>query len=241
MAVKIQFRRDTAANWESTNPILSQGELGLDLTNEKFKIGNGSDNWQTLEYAFFADIATQAEAEAGTATDVLMTPQRTAQAIAEFAPPIDVSTEFSAGVVETRNSDEISFWQGSQAQYDALTQTYVESGSPIADGDRSLGFVPITKSQLSVYWGDFQNFESPAFIYVDGSPQSGVVETYNDANKKLTLTYSDQSIFTVEIYLQGATEKTPGTATITTDVNTYLTNFEVTLKPNPDTIHLITE
>ena len=50
MAVKIQFRRDTAANWQSVNPILSQGELGLDTTNNRFKMGNGSTAWNDLDY-----------------------------------------------------------------------------------------------------------------------------------------------------------------------------------------------
>ena len=50
MAVKIQFRRDTAANWQSVNPILSQGELGLDTTNNRFKMGNGSTTWNDLAY-----------------------------------------------------------------------------------------------------------------------------------------------------------------------------------------------
>jgi hypothetical protein len=50
MAVKIQFRRDTAANWQSVNPILSQGELGLDTTNNRFKMGDGSTAWNDLDY-----------------------------------------------------------------------------------------------------------------------------------------------------------------------------------------------
>jgi hypothetical protein len=50
MANKIQLRRDTVSNWQSTNPILSQGEIGIDLTNNKIKIGNGSLPWNSLPY-----------------------------------------------------------------------------------------------------------------------------------------------------------------------------------------------
>lgn len=50
MADKIQFRRDTSANWSSTNPVLSQGELGLDLTTLQYKIGDGSAAWNSLPY-----------------------------------------------------------------------------------------------------------------------------------------------------------------------------------------------
>ena len=47
---KIQLRRDTAANWTSTNPILADGEIGYDTTNDKIKIGNGANTWSQLLY-----------------------------------------------------------------------------------------------------------------------------------------------------------------------------------------------
>lgn len=50
MARRIQLRRDTAANWSSTNPVLAQGEIGIDLTNSKIKIGNGTSAWNSLSY-----------------------------------------------------------------------------------------------------------------------------------------------------------------------------------------------
>jgi len=50
MAVQIQFRNDTAANWTSADPILAQGELGLESDTGFFKIGNGSDTWEELAY-----------------------------------------------------------------------------------------------------------------------------------------------------------------------------------------------
>jgi hypothetical protein len=73
MAVKIQFRRDTAANWQSVNPILSQGELGLDTTNNRFKMGNGSTAWNDLAYTVdFEPDGTYPDlrAQATTAEDV---------------------------------------------------------------------------------------------------------------------------------------------------------------------------
>lgn len=52
MATQIQLRRGTAAEWTSANPTLAEGEIGLELDTSKFKIGNGSDNWTTLDYGF---------------------------------------------------------------------------------------------------------------------------------------------------------------------------------------------
>jgi len=40
----------TATNWTSVNPLLEQAELGYELDSGMFKIGNGSDNWDDLDY-----------------------------------------------------------------------------------------------------------------------------------------------------------------------------------------------
>jgi len=50
MAVKIQFRRDTAAAWTAANPVLAAGELGLETDTTYYKIGNGSTAWNSLAY-----------------------------------------------------------------------------------------------------------------------------------------------------------------------------------------------
>ena len=50
MASIIQLRRDTAANWTANNPILAQGELGLETNTNKIKCGNGTTAWNSLGY-----------------------------------------------------------------------------------------------------------------------------------------------------------------------------------------------
>lgn len=37
--------------WESQNPILQRGEIGIEQDTEKFKIGNGIDRWNSLPYS----------------------------------------------------------------------------------------------------------------------------------------------------------------------------------------------
>ena len=51
MATQIQLRRDTAANWTSTNPTLTQGEPGYETDTGKIKYGDGSTAWNSLAYA----------------------------------------------------------------------------------------------------------------------------------------------------------------------------------------------
>ena len=51
MAVQIQFRRDTGANWASANTVLAAGEMGINTTTNQFKIGDGTTAWNSLSYA----------------------------------------------------------------------------------------------------------------------------------------------------------------------------------------------
>jgi hypothetical protein len=54
MAVQIQLRNDTAAQWQSTNPVLAIGEMGIETETDLFKLGNGSENWLDLPYGGLA-------------------------------------------------------------------------------------------------------------------------------------------------------------------------------------------
>lgn len=47
---KIQLRRGTAAQWTSANPVLLEGELGLETDTGKIKVGDGVANWNTTTY-----------------------------------------------------------------------------------------------------------------------------------------------------------------------------------------------
>lgn len=48
--IKIQLRHDTAANWTSVNPVLLEGEVGIETDTKKQKIGDGSTPWNNLAY-----------------------------------------------------------------------------------------------------------------------------------------------------------------------------------------------
>lgn len=52
MSVKIQIRRGTAAEWISANPILLNGEQGLETDTKRTKIGNGTSAWNSLPYEY---------------------------------------------------------------------------------------------------------------------------------------------------------------------------------------------
>lgn len=51
MAIQIQLRRGTAADWTAANSILAEGEIAVELDTLKFKVGNGVTSWNSLPYA----------------------------------------------------------------------------------------------------------------------------------------------------------------------------------------------
>ena len=48
-------RRDTASNWTSNNTVLLAGEWGIESDTKKFKIGDGTTAWQSLDYVPIPD------------------------------------------------------------------------------------------------------------------------------------------------------------------------------------------
>lgn len=49
-AVTIQLRRNLSANWKSVDPILAEGEIGVEADTLKVKVGNGVLAWSDLPY-----------------------------------------------------------------------------------------------------------------------------------------------------------------------------------------------
>jgi hypothetical protein len=50
MATRMQQRRGTASQWTTANPILAAGEIGFEIDTNKFKIGDGINHWDDLDY-----------------------------------------------------------------------------------------------------------------------------------------------------------------------------------------------
>ena len=57
MAVQIQFRRGTASAWTTANPVLAEGEMGIETDTDQFKIGDGLTVWTSLAYGGIAGAA----------------------------------------------------------------------------------------------------------------------------------------------------------------------------------------
>jgi hypothetical protein len=46
----MQQKRGTASRWTSINPVLLAGEIGVETDTRKIKIGDGTTQWNNLDY-----------------------------------------------------------------------------------------------------------------------------------------------------------------------------------------------
>jgi hypothetical protein len=57
MPARILLRRDSSGNWDTNNPVLSLGEPGVETDTLKVKIGDGTSDWQSLDYSITKDFS----------------------------------------------------------------------------------------------------------------------------------------------------------------------------------------
>jgi hypothetical protein len=114
-SARIQLRRDTAANWTSANPVLAQGEPGLETDTGYFKLGDGVSAWSALAYS-------SGSPSVETATQLAW------QANAFYKANM-LATQ--GGILYQRNADGTSAgnWTSDASNWTALTAAGVELGS----------------------------------------------------------------------------------------------------------------
>ena len=122
----MQQRRATAAQWTSANPTLAPGEIGFETDTSKFKIGNGVNAWDTLDYfategAFATE--TYVDTAVGNLVDsapgVLDTLNELASAIGDDANFVTtINTSITDGDTATLSSAQS---YADQAEADAIT------------------------------------------------------------------------------------------------------------------------
>lgn len=86
MADRIQFRRDTAANWATYNPILLEGEVGIVLDSvSQYKMGDGIHQWNDLPLRGFDGNIAQTK---GSSKTSVMSQKAVSDAIDSFEQAI---------------------------------------------------------------------------------------------------------------------------------------------------------
>jgi hypothetical protein len=168
MAVRIQFRRGTAAEWASANPTLAAGELGYETDTTKFKLGDGTTDWTTLSYAGVtqADIEAAVEGVVGLAPENLNTLVELAAAIGDdsdffntVSATIDTHVDATTNVHGIADTSVLETETGAQtkansAQANAASYTDNAIANLVASAPGTLD----TLNELAAALGDDPNF-----------------------------------------------------------------------------------
>lgn len=91
MATRIQIRRGSSADWTNANPVLAEGELGLELDTGRIKVGLGTTSWNNLDYRY-------GTAAAGSDTEVIFNNNLALGATSNFTFDKNTSTLKIGGV-----------------------------------------------------------------------------------------------------------------------------------------------
>ena len=183
MAIRIQLRRDTAANWVSSNPVLRQGEIGIETDTLLMKLGNGTSTW------------TQITAYMNLVPDGNLT-------VGDYVAVNDIGA--SLGVVGL-DSSKNALIPGSSIIVEGATDNSFETTLTVIDptADRTITFknadgtvafvadIPTTTDALTEgatnkYFSDERAQDAVANSLAAGT-HTNITVTYNDAANSLSL------------------------------------------------------
>jgi hypothetical protein len=153
MAVQIQLRNDTAANWTAANPVLAAGEMGVETDTDQLKLGNGIDTWTALPYGGLrgSDGADGAPGVVSATSPIQYNPETQTVSIDQSSISIaqsqvtnltaDLSTKANAADVVSRTNGTVTTASTSSTVVRNITlSTSDPSGG--ADGDVWLKYTP---------------------------------------------------------------------------------------------------
>jgi hypothetical protein len=169
MATRIKLRRDTTQNWTTVNPILANGEMGIEADTRRAKLGDGATAWMDLKYA----ITDQLRVDGKTVNSEM------GVSIASQDPETWIST------VRARGN-----WAGTEGvAYDSMGNLYLsgweESGYNQVD-PTGTGTAFLTKydSKGNVLWSKYTHLDgySNGYGVVVDSQDNSIVITVDDDN-----------------------------------------------------------
>ena len=146
MADRIQLRRDTAANWTSSNPVLALGEAGFETDTRLLKIGNGSTAWNSLAYTVLRVGTTANTVAAGNDSRLSNSRTPTAHKLTHCFNGSDALTpqDINAVPIQRRVIAQIGLDGGGtlgsdiylDVKYGSIAGTSVEGNDPRIEGPR---------------------------------------------------------------------------------------------------------
>lgn len=170
----IQQRRDTAANWTISNPVLFEGELGWekDADPPRAKMGDGVTPWNSLDYV---NISPPVLSVAGKTGAVSLAVADVSGA-APTASPTFTGNPHAPTPVETSNDETVATTEFVKAQGYAKLNGPNFVGNPTAptpstsDNDTSLATTAFVKAAIAAAILNFHPVDSLYFTATNINP-----------------------------------------------------------------------
>ena len=89
---RFKLRNDTAADWTAANPVLLQGEIGVETDTRRYKIGDGTTAWSSLSY-YIEGVLARGQASKTTSGTIAITSAGTYQSTGLTAT-LDSATDY---------------------------------------------------------------------------------------------------------------------------------------------------
>lgn len=171
MLAIIQIRRDTASNWETANPVLSQGEIGIVLATNptEFRVGDGLTHWNLLQVQTLLTEQVKAQIIAGLSSTV-------AQLQEQLSNEISVRTEQVAALTAAL-ADKVDKGSWDPTLHAGLADNLYDSNEGNADtahvAFRSTG----GETSLSTGPAEFKSFKGMTIRQLAKNPDSPASQT----------------------------------------------------------------
>lgn len=145
---------DTSTNWINNNPVLLAGEIGIESDTNKFKIGNGTDNWNNLIYASnipnTLSIGTVTTGEAGSQANATITGDAPNQTLNLTIPKGDTGATGQNG---TNGSDGLNALSFNGILY-STSSPNTSNVSNFVTATENFNRTPIVNESVNIYWNN---------------------------------------------------------------------------------------
>jgi hypothetical protein len=169
MATRMQQRRGTASQWTTANPVLAAGEIGYEIDTNKFKIGDGINQWDDLDYFASSDAIADLIDGAPELLDTLN----------ELAAALDFDPNFANNLTNAFVQADFAVIANIESRLEGYEVTGTASGEVAGHNSQTENVHGIANTLMLATKEDLSNGVADAALYTDAQVLAHNLETAN--------------------------------------------------------------